>query len=413
MAADVLIYLIVNAIRIGLALFFLSVFLERKLPAWALILAWILTWVVNSIAYLGLNNNWLNLVTNIAGLLCATCLCFNGKAYIKFLVLMLDIATGIAAENIALVLFRAYDPKIQVLTNIFSVFIFMIVVVILDRTLKILKNPGIATASGVMIIIITIGLFFVGYVITYNTSFVTIEFALCVIMLINLSTLYLYNKMSSQYIIQMENDLYKMQSGMYKQQLDIISKSMESNRIMQHDMKHHMLMLHEYASRGETERITDYLNEVTDHIGMRTSEVNTENQLVNSVLNYYFACIRDIGGTVDWDVILHDDMNIDDFDLNALLSNLLSNTYEALKEAENPSAKVSIRYNRGILNIQISNYYTGCVKKEKNGFLTTKVEKAQHGIGLLSVNRIVEKYNGNMETTADNNIFTVRIAIVV
>lgn len=413
MAADVLIYLIVNAIRIGMALFFLSVFLDRKQPAWALILAWILTWAVNSIAYLGLNNNWLNLVTNITGLLCATYLCFNGKAHIKFLVLMLDIAIGIAAENIALVLFRAYDPKIQVLTNIFSVFIFMIVVVILDRTLKMIKNPGIAAASGVMIIIITIGLFFVGYVITYNTSFAAIEFALCVIMLINLSTLYLYNKMSSQYTIQMENDLYKMQSGMYKQQLDIISKSMESNRILQHDMKHHMLMLHEYASRGETERITDYLNEVTDHIGMSTSEVNTENQLVNSVLNYYFTCIRDIGGTVDWDVILHDDMNIDDFDLNALLSNLLSNTYEALKEAENPSAKVSIRYNRGILSIQISNNYTGSIKIGKDGFMTTKAEKAQHGIGLLSVNRIVEKYNGSMETTADNNIFMVRIAIVV
>ena len=413
MSADALIYLSVNAIRIGLALFFLSVFMERKLPAWALILAWILTWGVNSIAYLGLNNNWLNLITNIAGLLCATCLCFNGRAYIKFLVLMFDTATGIAAENIALVLFKAYDPKIQVLTNIFSVFIFMIVVVILDRTLKLIKNPGIATPTGIMIIIITMGLFFVGYVITYKTSFATIEIALCVIMLINLSTLYLYNKMSSQYMIQMENDLYKMQSGMYKQQLDIISKSVESNRILQHDMKHHMLMLRELASRGETERITDYLSEVTDHIERSMSEVNTENQLVNSVLNYYFACIRDVGGTVDWDVILHDDMQIDDFDLNSLLSNLLSNTYEALKEAENPAAKVSIRYNRGILNIQISNNYTGSIKKEKNGFLTTKVEKSQHGIGLLSVNRIVEKYNGCIETTTDNNIFMVRIAVYV
>ncbi len=413
MNSDVLIYLIINAIRIGLALYLLSIFLEKEYSILHVVALGTLIWTLNSTAYVILNNNWLNLITNFLGLFIAAFVYHKGRAINKLLALLLDIALGIAVENIALVLFRNYDYKIQILTNIFSVFIFMVIVIILDRTIKLSRSPEISISSGLLLIVITLGLFFVGYVITYDTSLAYIELSLCVIMIINLSTLYLYNKLCSSYASQHENDLYKLQSEMYKRQLDIISKSNESYRILQHDMKHHILMLREYISSEENEKMSEYLDTISASYDSDASYVDSGNELVNSVLNYYYACIRSIGGTIESDIVLHDDMNIEDFDLNALLSNLLSNAYEAMEKTENPHAKIYIRYNRGILNIQTSNSYNGVIKKINNKYLTTKSESSNHGIGLISISRIVEKYNGYMEVSSDSTLFTVRIAIHV
>lgn len=414
MGADALIYLLVNAIRIGLALFFLSVFLERKGALWLIVLTGVVTWGANSVAYIVLNNIWLNLITNLAGLVFAISVCYKGRFITKCSTLMIDITLGIAAENIAFYMFKEYDSEIQVITNIFSVFIFMIMVIILDRVFKSRKSPDISNFSGIMLVIITVGLFFVGYVITNMTNFTTVEIALCIIMIINISVLYLYNKMCSQYLVQRENDLYKLQSEIYKQQLDVMSRSVKSYRILQHDIKHHIVILRDYASKGEIENIVDYLNgTATVYLDNSAAEVNTENEVVNSVLNYYFACIKGLGGTIDYEVILHDNMTIKDFELTTMLSNLLSNAYEALKKTENPSIKVFIRYNRGILNIQISNNYLGSIRKKDDKILTTKPEEENHGIGLISIDDVVKKHHGTMEITTDNNIFTVKIAVYV
>lgn len=414
MAADVLIYLIVNAIRIGLVLFFLSVFLERKRATWLIVLTGAVTWAANSVAYIVIDNIWLNLITNFAGLVFAICVCYKGRFINKFSALMIDITLGIAAENIAFYMFKEYDSEIQVFTNIFSVFIFMIMIIILDRIFKARKSPDISFSSGITLIVITIGLFFVGYVITNMTNFTTIEVALCIIMIINISVLYLYNKMCSQYLIQRENDLYKLQSEMYRQQLDVMSKSAESYRIFRHDIKHHIVILQDYASRGEVENISEYLNgTTTEYLERSATEVITGNEVVNSVLNYYFACIKGIGGIIDYEVVLHEKMAIEDFELNTMLSNLLSNAYEALKKTENPSLKVFIRYNRGVLNLQISNNYIGSIRKKEGKILTVKPESENHGIGLTSIEKIVEKYKGSMEVTTDNNTFMVKIAVCV
>ncbi|MBR4574173.1 MAG: GHKL domain-containing protein [Lachnospiraceae bacterium] len=411
MELDAIIYLIVNAIRVGLAIYLLSIFLERRFSSWILAFLGAIVWAANSAAYILLNNNWLNLLTNLVGLSVAAFIFYKGSIINRLLTLILDIALGIAVENVALVMFRDYDPEIQIFTNIFSAFIFLIVVIIIDRTIKFHRNPGISISSSILMIVISIGLFFVGYVITYDTSLTYIELSLCIIMLINLSILYLYNRISTGYAAKRDSDLYKLQSEMYKRQLDVISKTSETTRILQHDMKHHIHMLQEYCSAGETERLKDYLNTISSSFDAPSSYKNTGNEVVNSILNYYSSCIKNIGGIIDCDVILHDHMEIDDFDLNTLLSNLLSNAYEALEKTENPYVKVNIRYNRGILNIEITNSYNGIVKKERGKYLTTKPNMADHGVGLISINRIVEKYNGYMELSPESDMFAVRIAI--
>ena len=106
-------------------------------------------------------------------------------------------------------------------------------------------------------------------------------------------------------------------------------------------------------------------------------------------------------------------MEVNEFDINMVLSNLLMNAYEAIQICESKEIKVSMRYDRGMLKIQVINTYNGVIKKEKEEFLTTKEEAEEHGIGLVSVRKIVDKYKGNMTIDAGKEEIKVDILLFV
>lgn len=413
MQPDTIIYMIINAIRIGLAIHLLSIFLQKKFH---LIFYWgigLIIWGINSYSYVALNNNWLNLTSNLVGLCIIAYIGYRGRFVNILAVLLLDMALGIAIENVTLLLFKDQDSQLYLHANIMSVFVFIIVVICIDRTVSARNAYEPSIGSSILLIAISIGLFIVGYVITYDTGNFLTELSLCVLMIINLLILILYDKLRISSAIQRENELYRLQSDMYKNQLEVLKQSEDSNRILRHDMTHHVIMLKDYISAGNLDKVTDYLESMTSSISRDIDQIDTGNDTVNSIVNYFSNQMAAAGGKISTDIILHDNMMISDFDLNTLLSNLLSNVCEASASVEDPQASIYMRYNRGILSIKISNKYNGTLKNENGKYITTKPHSEGHGIGLLSVNKIIEKYNGYMEFSTDDNIFSVSIIIHV
>ena len=60
--------------------------------------------------------------------------------------------------------------------------------------------------------------------------------------------------------------------------------------------------------------------------------------------------------------------------------------------------------------INIENNYNAPLRIKNNIYETTKKDKKRHGIGLYSVEKIVESYGGKIEIeTKDDRIFSVMI----
>ena len=58
--------------------------------------------------------------------------------------------------------------------------------------------------------------------------------------------------------------------------------------------------------------------------------------------------------------------------------------------------------------MRFSNAYKGRLVYDENGELaTTKQNKNVHGIGMLSVKKVVEKYDGDLKINTCDNIFEV------
>lgn len=83
-------------------------------------------------------------------------------------------------------------------------------------------------------------------------------------------------------------------------------------------------------------------------------------------------------------------------DISLILGNILENAVEAAERNEsNKYVYLRMRFDRGNLIINLENTYKGTLIKGKTKkLITTKSDVENHGIGLESVYRTAEKYDG-------------------
>ncbi|MDE7311231.1 MAG: GHKL domain-containing protein [Eubacterium sp.] len=99
-------------------------------------------------------------------------------------------------------------------------------------------------------------------------------------------------------------------------------------------------------------------------------------------------------------------------DLNVLLSNLLENAIDALKNVENKKLDIYIHMDKGVLYISISNTYHE-IKLQQGKLMSFKRNYMEQGIGLENVQKMVDKYSGKMNINYDGNLFRVDVLLML
>lgn len=232
-------------------------------------------------------------------------------------------------------------------------------------------------------------------------------------LLINLSVFYLYHVMLENYIHLRENDLYRQQTYAYQNQLEVIMESQKHIRALKHDMKNHMLALQALLRKNDGERAQEYLNAMQDFMANPSEYAATGNDAVDSLLNYKIQRANDILNVVETKIKIPERLILHSFDLNVVLGNLLDNAIEASVQSEGKRLKLSMVLEKGILFINIWNSCLENSDGKRKRWETTKADKANHGIGLQNVQRIVEKYHGDMELTCENGHMEVDIMMYI
>jgi sensor histidine kinase regulating citrate/malate metabolism len=103
-------------------------------------------------------------------------------------------------------------------------------------------------------------------------------------------------------------------------------------------------------------------------------------------------------------------LNIETADIVTILGNLLDNAVDVVAKTENKMINLDIEYNRGSLFIQINNTFDSVVKYDNEHIVTLK-DSDEHGYGLKNIKRSVEKYNGYVDISHKENIFSVAIIL--
>lgn len=342
---------------------------------------------------------------------------YRGNLFEKLLVVALKMAVGVAIEGgVWRVLVWLNGENInETLGNLMSQLLLLILVVTLERCISTDKEIRLSLGSYFNMLLVSIGGIVLSEILidTVGISNKLVMLGLCIVCIMNIGTYYMYEKVYDAYKEKMKKTVLENQIVMYQNQFEMIHEARQDMKQLRHDMKNHFLLLEGYLQKGKYAEAQEYIGQLAEKTASSKEYVNTGNDELDSILNYKLGRANNLNCKVDVKIEVPRERFMSDFDLNMLLSNLMDNAIEAIEKTEERVLTVRIKYAKRMLYISVYNSYNGNVKKEGNKLLTTKAKKEEHGIGMTSIQRIVDKYQGEMTIQTAEDMFKTDIIMYV
>lgn len=409
-------YLLPNAFRVYILYRFSKLFFKEESQKKWLKCSYIVFYIANSVGHLVLNNDIVNLVINIGGFFTVIIIGYEGSIKRKLVSVVASCGIALLAEDIAWVIFvKGRIDSMEEFGFFLSIFILFLLENFIEKIFTIHKEIDIPWYKELLLLLILIGSMFISTTLIegFYSKKILLVVSLCILMMINIAVFYLFEKIQDDYFKQKEGEMYLQQLAMYQNQLKIMQSANDAYMAMRHDMKHHMILIRDYIAKDEKDKVLQYFRKINDYIGNGEQYVETGNESIDSIFNYITDEVYKIGGTIDANIKVAEAMNLDDFDINVILSNLLFNACEAIRKCDEKRIFAIMKYDRGAITIKVSNTYDGVIKKAGENFISTKPKSSEHGIGLVNVRKTVEKYNGDMSINYTDKEFSVKILIYI
>lgn len=249
----------------------------------------------------------------------------------------------------------------------------------------------------------------------YNNR-VSAMLSLLLILLINILSFNMLNKIAKNFEILHINTIYKSHIKFLIQRENNrreISSEMQKNI---HDFNNHLLCIKEYAEKENYMKIVDYVNILQGYKRENTFlKKYSGNEIIDYIISEKVNMAKQKGIKMYIDISIPDSFQCSDFDICIVLTNAIDNAIEALCDIEekiDKSVKLIMRYTKSSLYICVTNPCLKAVNFLSNGRLkTTKKSARGHGIGLSSIKKAANKYNGLVRTSVENNIFKIEIIL--
>lgn len=195
-----------------------------------------------------------------------------------------------------------------------------------------------------------------------------------------------------------------------KRQYEMSRENIETINHKCHDLKHQIRAL----GQVDAEERGQYIEELENAINIYDTVVETENEVVNTILSEksLYCERRQIKLSCIVDASHLDFMGT--LDIYAILGNALDNAIENVskyKDAEKRVISLTIKTVGDFLSIQTNNYCEGEVLIRDGLPVTTKRDKDHHGFGMKSMRHLAKKYGGSLAVSAENHVFTLQILL--
>lgn len=187
-----------------------------------------------------------------------------------------------------------------------------------------------------------------------------------------------------------------------------LSRYIRETRKLRHDFRQHLHVLNGLAAKNDMAGLTAYLKEVGAE-GPEQVRFIFANPSLNALAGYYDALAQERGVSLEWRISLPEELHIPDAELCVLLGNLLENAVDGaltLPQGQR-TAQAICRMSGNLLCIIVENSYDGQVRREKDGFASTKHPGESYG--LESVRATVERYHGSMTVSTEEGVFCVNL----
>ena len=416
--ANLVICIITNLFHVVLIYKYITIFAEEDMPddgrhKITRCFAFAAYFMVNTGCYLAFHSAWVNLAVNLSGIILLAFMyqkSLKKSLFIGCSIYLIDMICDTAA-TLPFVEYK-YGQGVNQFYFVIAVFLFVCElltekIVIYRKSMGFDQNLPLAMMSVPITSIVTFGLLMY----TRSSTQAVLLIVSIGFLFINFLLLYLYNMLLKSFTQRYENETLKREVQVYTNQMDIILQNEKNLKLLKHDMKHHLNELRLLAEKCNNTDILDYLVDMETFLQNPDEIVSSGNVKVDSLLNFMLQKAKKSLRSVNVKIQIPEEI-IHSFDINIVLGNLLENAIEASEKSEEKTLDVIIGLKAGVLKIKIENSFFGTWDSQETlgkriGF-TTKQHRENHGFGLHSVRRIVEKYHGAMDICQKEGSFCVK-----
>lgn len=247
----------------------------------------------------------------------------------------------------------------------------------------------------------------------HNTTFFTITTVLMI--LVNFISFDMYDKLGNYMDAEKRNLAYEQQIALCNKQAAEREAAYQTTRRIRHDLNDYLIDLKAALEAGMIAEAKTKIDHILAQNRLYKNEISRSGNLViDSLINYKYSLAKKCQIDMKCYVFIPEQLPFEGADLCIILGNLLDNAIEAVSflPKKQQYIDVSVSEIKENLSITVRNPYEGEIKENRSGqILTGKPDKQNHGIGLSSVRRTIDKYNGELLIDYENHIFQATVLL--
>ncbi len=251
--------------------------------------------------------------------------------------------------------------------------------------------------------------FLIGFLIVMNCMDYALPYVwtcvtVVVLSLVVISLLCIYNV-----VYKKEQMAEQEQSRLQK--LQMVYEENQACHAVIHDTRHFLYAVQNLLEHADIEEAKKLLQDCSDV--KLTKKCFCNRAVLNVILQYYQSVCDKAGISLSVDIREDVLSDLSDSDVTVLFGNLLENAYEAAGGQGFIELRVEVNVRSGMTMIEEKNSYLADREKDGDGKLRTNKDKAGHGIGMQSIEKIVRNFDGVYLYDFDNetHIFWSKISL--
>lgn len=224
-----------------------------------------------------------------------------------------------------------------------------------------------------------------------------------------------YQKIKEKQREEKVNVLLTEQIENTKQYISEVEKLYGDIRALKHDMGNHICVLENLFAKKENEEFEKYLNELKVTYSVSAEGIKSGNPVTDVILTQKQKEAEGKGIDFNCKFVYPSDTKINAFDVSVILNNAITNAFEGVEGCENPYVTISAYRKKNAYILEVSNCICKSVEIDGETGLpqTTKKDKESHGFGLANIQKVAQKYYGDIDISQNDNSFTLTVMLMI
>lgn len=207
--------------------------------------------------------------------------------------------------------------------------------------------------------------------------------------------------------------LSEQKANLYEQNIISSNSQIETIKLLKHDMKNNILCIDALIEEENYDEAHNICHSLTNKYTSIGTIVNTENYLLNAVLNVEIEKAKSYEIPIKLSITNDLKMFKNSSDIISLIGNILDNaiSYLSKNKVKNNEINFSTGYEGSYSIIKCRNNILDSVLFNNPSLKTDKEDKDNHGKGITIINSIAHKYNGDVIIKERNKEFIITVIL--